>query len=158
MTMKWKLQPKIKIYEALGCVADGRIELIGKNEARVYSSSRGKFYVVKYDAGARAIMANDNGSYWRGYLGYPAIAFLMSIGVMSFDARYAEALKDIAWKDINMSFKNDFEKTEKYIHDILRATNVSLEGFLWEVDDIMSQIETLDLSLLGKKVKPPIGY
>lgn len=47
MSMKWKLPPKIKVYEALGCVVDGRVELVGEHEARVYSSSRGKSYVVK---------------------------------------------------------------------------------------------------------------
>lgn len=156
--MKWKLPPKIKVYEALGCVADGRVELVGENEARVYSSSRGKFYVVKYDADARAIMVNDNGSYWQGYLGYPAIAFLMHIGVVSFDARYAEALKDIAWKDINTRFKNDFEKTAEYIHGILKTKGLILADFFREVESILAQIQKLDLSLLGKKVKPPTGY
>lgn len=156
--MKWKLPPKIKVYEALGCVADGRIEVVGEHEARVYSSSRGKFCVVNYDADARAIMANDNGSYWQGYLGYPAIALLMRIGAVSFDARYAEALKGIAWKDINTTFKNDFEKTAEYIHGILKTKGLILADFFREVESILAQIQKLDLSLLGKKVKPPTGY
>lgn len=62
--MKWKHPPITKIYEALGSVADERIELVGSS-AKVYSSSRNKFYVVSYEPGA--IMANDNGSYWQGY-------------------------------------------------------------------------------------------
>lgn len=158
MYMKWKLPPKIKIYEALGCVSDGRVELVNENEARVYSSSRGKFYVVKYDAGSRAIMANDNGSYWQGYLGYPAIAFLMRIGAVSFDSRYAEALQGIAWKDINTKLKNDFEKTAEHVQGILSSNGISLEDFSGEVSLILSQIQALDLSFLGKKVKPPTGY
>ncbi len=156
--MKWKLPPKIKIYEALGCVADGRIERVGEGEARVYSSSRGKFYTVTYDAESRSIMANDNGSYWQGYLGYPAIAFLMSIGVVRFSLEYAEALKDIAWKDINTKFKNDFDKTVEHIHSILQIKGILIQEFLLEIDDILHQVEMLDLSLLGKKMKPPIGY
>jgi len=36
--MKWKHPPIIKIYEALGSVADGRLKLDG-NFAKVYSSS-----------------------------------------------------------------------------------------------------------------------
>jgi hypothetical protein len=94
--MKWKLPPRIKIYEALGCIADGRMEVEG-NMAKVYSSSRGKFYTVTYDPERQAIMANDNGSYWQGYLGYPSIAFLMHVGAIRFDHAYAEALEGVAW-------------------------------------------------------------
>ena len=72
--MRWKNPPKIKVYEALGCIADNRIE-VNENEAKVYSSSREKYYTVKYDR--NSIMSNDNGSYWVGYLGYPSIALLM---------------------------------------------------------------------------------
>jgi len=46
--MKWKHPPIIKIYEALGSVADGRVEVSG-NTAKVFSSSGNKFYVVSYD-------------------------------------------------------------------------------------------------------------
>lgn len=155
--MEWKLPPKIKVYEALGCIADGRMEVEG-NTAKVYSSSRGKFYTVTYDPKARAIMANDNGSYWQGYLGYPAIAFLMHISEIEFDWTYAEALRGIAWKDINTKFKNDFDKTTEHIHEILKERGVSVEMFLEEVDGIMKRTEELDLSLLGKKTKPPSGY
>jgi hypothetical protein len=102
----WKLPPKIKIYEALGSVADSRLEVMG-NSAKVYSSSRGKYYTVTYDAAQQAIMCNDNGSYWQGYLGYPAIAYLLESGVISYDHDLAKLLGDIHWKDINQGFKND---------------------------------------------------
>lgn len=157
--MKWKIPADIKIYEALGTVADGRLELgeDGKS-AKVYSSSRGKFYTVTYDPEQKAIMSNDNGSYWQGYLGYPAIAFLMVTGEIAFDRKYAEALKGIAWKDINTKFKNDFDRTVEYIHSTLGDKNVSLDGFLGEVASIRRQIEDLDLSLLGKRKRPLVGY
>ncbi len=108
--MKWEHPPIIKVYEALGSVADNRIEVTG-NEAKVYSSSGNKFYTVNYDPGTQSIMTNDNGSFWKGYLGYPAIAFLMKIGVLPYDEGIGNLLKDIKWKDINQRFKNDFEKT-----------------------------------------------
>jgi hypothetical protein len=80
--MKWKTPPDTKIYEALGTVADGRVKVEG-NTAKVFSSSGNKHYDVEYDPKASAIMANDNGSYWNGYLGYPAIAFLMATNVIT---------------------------------------------------------------------------
>ena len=100
----WKLPPLIKVYEALGCLADGRIE-IENNSARVYSSSIGKYYPGTYDPEINAIMCNDNGSYWQGYLGYPAIAYLLSTGIIPYSPVLANLLKDIKWKDLNTQYK-----------------------------------------------------
>lgn len=155
--MKWKLPPKIKIYEALGCIGDGRIE-IKENEAKVYSSSGNKFYIVKYDPGKNEIMANDNGSYWQGYLGYPAIAFLMKAKIIKFNSEYAKSLKGIAWKDINTKFKNNFEKTIEYIHSTLNNEGIIVDDFLNEINIVYQRIEKLELSTYGEKIKPPIGY
>ena len=32
-----------------------------------------------------SITANDNASYWQGYLGYPAVAVLLAIGALHAD-------------------------------------------------------------------------
>ncbi len=66
--MYWKIPPKIKIYEALGCLADGRLKKVD-GKVQVYSSSGQKFYTVTFDEKKKAIMTNDNGSYWIGYWG-----------------------------------------------------------------------------------------
>lgn len=155
--MKWKLPPKIKIYEALGCIGDGRMRM-EDNQAQVVSSSGGKSYTVKYDPGRNAIMSNDNGSYWAGYLGYPSIAFLMAKGVLKYDPECAEALKGIGWKDINVRFKNNFEKTESYIIGLLRERGFEEGRIKSEIDRIFSQIEKLNIEKLGPRVKPPKGY
>ena len=153
--MKWKHPPIIKIYEALGSVADNRVEISG-NTAKVYSSSRNKYYDVVYDPEEKAIMTNDNASYWKGYLGYPAIAFLMQSGVISYDKELGNLLRDIAWKDINQKFKNDFDKTLDFILSTKTTEEINrLKEFVGEVD---SEISSLKLSLFGKKVLPPDGY
>ncbi|OHB17298.1 MAG: hypothetical protein A2749_00855 [Parcubacteria group bacterium RIFCSPHIGHO2_01_FULL_45_26] len=80
LNLQWKLRHISKVYEALGAITDGRVEVIG-NTAKVYSSSRNKFYDVAYDASknasrpdsGQAIMSNDNSAYWKGELGYPAM-------------------------------------------------------------------------------------
>jgi hypothetical protein len=82
----------------------------------------------------------------------------MQKGVIKFNPVYAEALKGIAWKDINTKFKNDFDKTAEYVHEILREKGIIIGDFYKEVEDIYKQIEKLNLSLLGIKVKPPEGY
>lgn len=153
--MKWEHPPVIKIYEALGSVADGRVEVSG-NTGKVFSSTGNKFYEVSYDPGTKAIMANDNGSYWKGYLGYPSIAFLMKIGALSYDDKIATILKGVAWKDINQKFKNNFEKTLEFILSQKSPEEVSVLNNL--IQKIDGELKTLDLKLLGKKKAPPEGY
>jgi hypothetical protein len=153
--MKWKHPPIIKIYEALGSVADGRLEVSG-NTAKVWSSSGNKAYEVTYDPDSNAIMANDNGSYWKGYLGYPSIAFLIHLGVLEYSDTLAKLLQGIAWKDINQKFKNDFDKTLAHIlAPFSDEDREELSAYAARVD---SQIQTLGISMLGTKIKPPEGY
>lgn len=97
-------------------------------------------------------MCNDNGSYWVGYLGYPAIAFLMLTRRIKYEERFSEELKNIAWKDINVKFKNDFEKTESFVLDLIVKRGFSAEELISEVERIHSQIKLLNLDLLGKKL------
>jgi len=155
--MKWRLPPKIKIYEALGTLGDGRLEISG-NTAKVYSSSGDKFYSVAYDPKANAITSNDNSSYWVGYLGYPAIAFLLKKGVVAHDSDFAGALKGIPWKEVNTKFKNDFEKTEEHVNEILRKKGVDMNEFSAEIERIYNEIRKLKLDKLGKTQKPPVGH
>jgi hypothetical protein len=153
----WKQPPIIKVYEALGSVADGRIALDG-NTAKIYSSSGNKFYEVTYDPNTSSIMCNDNGSYWAGYLGYPAIAFLLIKGIVPYDDSSAQILKDIKWKDINQDFKNDFSKTEKYCQELVISRDGDLNALLEDINRIYEHITTHPYNLLGTKTKPPSGY
>lgn len=153
--MKWQHPPIIKIYEALGSVADGRLKLDG-NSAKVYSSSGNKFYTVNFDPSLQSIMVNDNASFYKGYLGYPAIAFLMMIGELKYSSPVAQILKGIAWKDINQKFKNDFDKTLNYILESKTLEEkTTLEA---EVHNIDLQLRAKSYSLLGAKIQPPEGY
>jgi hypothetical protein len=155
--MKWKNPPTIKVYEALGAIGDGRVHT-EENEAKVYSSSGNKFYTVTFDQDTSAIMVNDNASYWQGTLGYPAIAFLCLENVVKYNAKLAQDLAGIPWKDINTQFKNDFAKTEKHVKEKLFSLGWNEADLEREVQSVVAQVEKLDLSLLGKKTKPPLGY
>ena len=153
--MKWKLPPDIKVYEALGAVADGRVRAEGTG-AKVYSSSGNKAYEVEYEADSASIMTNDNGPYWQGYLGYPAIAYLMQEGVLAYDPAVGDLLKGIAWKDINTKFKNDFTKTIEHITAALSPEEKDAVAAC--VRRVQTGIAQLDLNLLGMKTPPPQGY
>lgn len=151
---KWKLPPIIKVYEALGAIADKRI-IVSKDKAEVYSSEGNKKYDVIYSESDNAIMVNDNGSYWVGYLGYPAIAFLMENGALEYISEYGEALKGVEWKKINTKNKNDFDLTQKEMDQILLQKNVNLDEFYLYLANTIKKIEEMDLNLLGSKIKPP---
>jgi hypothetical protein len=155
-----KLPPKIKIYEALWSIADGRIKISSllENEGKCYSSSGNKYYIIKYDEATNAIMTNDNGSYWKWYLWYPAIAFLMKKWIITYNEAYSQLLKGIARKDINQKFDNDFDKTIEYILDMLLVNAIDKKSFLQEIDHIYHYIEQLNLNMLWKKIQPPTGY
>jgi len=156
--MKWQIPQKTKIYEALGTLADNRLEITSPNSAKVFSSSGNKFYTITYSQIDNAIMSNDNGSYWKGYLGYPSIAYLMKIGKIKYNEKFSRLLKGIKWKDLNQKNKNDFEKTVQQVKNDLLLQGINIKELETQVDSIHNQIKSLDLNLLGQKTKPPKGY
>ena len=154
----WKSPPSIKVYEALGCIADKRI-VEEEDEIRVYSSSRNKYYVVNYDEKENAIVSNDNGSYYVGYVGYPAIAYLMLKEKLSFNQKYADALESIHWKDLNTKFNNDYFLVEEYIHKhYLEKHNISIKEFKLFVEEVLEEIQILQLKMLPFTSLPPKKY
>jgi len=155
--MKWQHPKIIKVYEALGTIADERLE-INKNAGKSYSSSKNKFYTITYDPTFNAIMCNDNSSYFRDTLGYPAIAFLMKKGILEYNEEYGNALKGIKWKDTNQKNKNDFDKTKDQIDQMLKEKEIDLEEFHTYCEKIIEKIKSLNLNMFGKKQLPPEGY
>lgn len=157
--MEWIVSPKRKhIYEALGCIADKRIEIDLNNGAKVYSSSRNKFYNVNFNPKNNEIMCNDNTSYYTDTLSYPCIALLLNNGIISHNPTFAQWLKGIKWKDINQKFKNDYTKTEAYVGELMKERDLSFDELNAEVDKINEQLFKIKVKMLGNKVKPPTGY
>src|SRR5229473_3132381 len=91
----WKMPPLIKVYEALGAIADGRVQIQDERSATVVSSEGDKTYAVAI--AAREVSANDNASYWQGYLGYPAIAVMIERNLVSARGDAINALGGIQW-------------------------------------------------------------
>jgi hypothetical protein len=99
------LPPRIKVLEALGSIADGRVKLVGDREAVVVSSMGDRQYAVYVDAEKGEAFSDDNGTRFRGYVGYPIIAVLMLKGVLPYEERFAKALAGLPWKELNERFK-----------------------------------------------------
>jgi len=141
MPTRWKIPPRIKVLEALGSIADGRIELVSENEARVTSSEGDRIYTVKWD-GKLGITSNDNGSVYRGYLGYPSIAFLMLKGILPFDKELAEALKGLPWRRLNEKFKS-YRLVEAYIKEELREKGIEDKRVDQFIEKTLQEIKKL---------------
>ncbi|MFI7116121.1 hypothetical protein [Amycolatopsis sp. NPDC049868] len=154
MAAAWKPSPVIKIYEALGAVADGRVEIDG-DTARVTSSDKAKTYDVRHDPAAGSITANDNGSYWQGYLGYPGIAYLMERGVLAYDSGLTAGLAGVPWKELATRYRNDWAKVEKHVREDLSGKGVDLDRFDAGLAEISSRLEELALTKLSPRLRPP---
>lgn len=153
MNKFWKLPPPIKIYEALGAVADGRVELISENQAKVRSSSGNKTYDVAFNPETHELSVNDNGSYYQGYLGYPALAFLMIKGLLPLDKTLSNELKGIHWKQLNQENKNDFGKTVAYLYTLTPQSE--LETY---AQTVLDALRNLSLKRPAAIPSPPKGW
>lgn len=71
--------PRIKVLEAAGCIGDNRVKIVDSSRA-VVSSSTGerKYRVILLEEGQGVFRAysDDNGTVYKGYVGYPIIAFM----------------------------------------------------------------------------------
>ncbi len=142
--------PRIKILEALGAVSDGRIHVIDEHRARVVSSEGDKEYDVYVDWEQGIAYSNDNGTKFRGYVGYPIIAMLMLQGRLPFDKRLADSLKGIPWKKLNEKYKK-YWIVEKIVKNIASKKGVKPEEIDAFINMVMNKLAKRKLRL----VEPP---
>lgn len=154
----WQKPHISKIYEALTAIADSRIELVGENSARCYSSSRGKFYEVHYDPTTESVMSNDNTAYYTDAVSYPMLALLMVKGKIHYNQKLLGMLEGIHWKDVNQKFKNDYDQAIEHVLADLEAKGVEVDFVRSEVLKIYEVAANVKLNRLGNKIKPPEAY
>ncbi len=141
-----KMPPRIKVLEAAGSLADGRVEILDDKRARVVSSLGDKTYTVIVDAEKRLVYSDDNGTKYRGYVGYPIIAVLMKKGMLPYNERVANALKGIKWKTLNEKYKK-YWLVEKIVKNIAQRKGVPSEEIDRYVETVLSQLKQLELRL-----------
>ena len=108
-----RLPPRIKVLEAAGALADGRVRVRrlpkGLAVARVSSSAGDREYLVVVRQGnggsVLRVYSDDNGTRYRNYVGYPIIAVLMELGLLPRDPEVEEALKGVRWRELNEKYK-----------------------------------------------------
>lgn len=153
----WKLPPRAKVYEAFSAVADGRVRLTGPGSATVTSSGGDKVYDVTWSDDDRLISANDNASYWQGYLGYPALAVLLARGELRAGEDVVRALAGVKWHDLNARFKRDYDAAVAHVLAGLPAGAPDARAIDRAVDAVLEQLSALGLQRAGRGRRPPAG-
>lgn len=139
-----RLPPKIKVLEALGAVADGRVKVLGGGRCEVVSSEGDKTYTVLIEG--EYAYSNDNGTIYRGYIGYPILACLMAGGKLPADKELAERLRGIPWKRLNEKFKK-YEDVLQYIYAERGIDRERAEGY---ISMVLKEVGKLRLKFGGK--------
>ncbi len=151
----WKLPPRAKVFEAFTAVADGRVRLTGHGSATVTSSGGDKTYDVEWSDDGRTVTANDNASYWQGYLGYPIIAVLLARGEIHADETAVTAVAGVPWHDLNKQYRRDYEAA--VAHVLRQAKDHGGDPALVEreVAAVLEQLDALGLQRAGRGRRPP---
>ena len=151
----WKLPPRAKVFEAFTAVADGRVRLGGPGSATVTSSAGDKTYDVEWSEDGRTAAANDNASYWQGYLGYPVIAVLLARGELRAGEDAVAALAGVPWHELNKRYRRDYDAAVAQVLGSLPKDCAALVER--QVDDVVAQLAALGLQRAGRGRRPPAG-
>jgi len=100
--------PRIKILEAAGAIGDNRVKVISENKALVKSSTGEREYkvvLVESGEGTYRAYSSDNGTLYRGYVGYPILSFMMIKGILPVDNEVVKAFIGVPWKELNEKYQ-----------------------------------------------------
>ncbi|AFH42730.1 hypothetical protein IOK49_04380 [Fervidicoccus fontis] len=148
------LPPRIKVLEALSTIGDKRITIIDDKNAIVKSSDGTREYKVYLDLEKKIANSNDNGTFYKGYMGYPIVSFLMLKGIVPYKEDVAELLKGIQWKTLNEKYKS-----YKIVENIIKRSYKQKGRDPRELDQIMDSVmEALkNLELYTETENPQTG-
>jgi len=151
----WKLPPRAKVFEAFTAVADGRVRLTGSGSATVVSSAGDKTYDVEWSEDDPTVTANDNASYWQGYLGYPIVAVLLVRGELHAAQDAVAALAGVPWHELNQRYKREYDAAVAHVlRELPGGAAVVVER---EVDRVLADLAALRLQRTGRGRRPPAG-
>jgi hypothetical protein len=148
----------LKIYEALWCIGDSRLQLVpsedGVISAQVISSDRSKIYTVSYRQSDQSIMSNDNSSYRNSEVWYPSLALLLFLDVLDYQSEYGEALSGISWKTINMENNNNRSLTQQQVDEKLVLQGIDSDTLHQYCEMLLHTLWSLWLQYLWEKKQP----
>jgi hypothetical protein len=100
---------------------------------------------VSYNAAQHTLSTNDDGALNQGYLGYPAIAFLLKTGKLKYDERLLSLLKGIDWTKIKRQANKHHEETLRILLGQIFSAGGDVDALSAECEDILEQIRELKL-------------
>ncbi|VVB66679.1 Uncharacterised protein [Candidatus Gugararchaeum adminiculabundum] len=130
------------------------------NSAKVKSAIGDYEYSVKWNGekeiGKGRIDSNDDEALFKGFLGFPAIAFLMKKELVSVNPAILEASRGIDWEKIfeeNEKGKKDAShETESKIKSELIRRGVKQEEIEEYLKKTLKEIKKLEMKPLGELV------
>lgn len=143
--MKLSMPPRVKVLEALGAVSGGRVRVLSEKEAEVDASEGQRTYRVYVDLEKRIADSDDNGTVYRGYVGYPIIAFLMALKQLPYDEEIGRLLASVGWRTINERYKS-YRVVESVIKERLAKGGIPSERVDRVIKDVLEQVKKLGLS------------
>jgi len=157
--IKLKCPPSIKVLEAAGAIADGRVHLESERAvvrvyAKVVSSEGDRTYrvFVKKIINGYSAYSDDNGTRFRRYVGYPIISVLMLMKALPRNRDVEEALKGIEWRKLNETYKRYSLVEEVILRRIRNEHKINeIENFK---NEVMSQLRSMQIYYdpsLGKR-------
>ncbi len=151
----WKMPPIAKVYEAIGALGDGRVTIKDSTHASVRSSDDSKLYEVEISDDGREVSSNDSASYWQGYLGYPAIAVMLARGLYSPRADVVKALSGVPWKELNMRFRNNYDRTIAEVLQQAEQNGYDVAAILQEAEAVLDALRAASPLRGARRRRPP---
>ncbi len=143
------LPPRIKVLEALGALADGRVRKESENFFSVVSSDGSRTYRVYVErVGQREFRAcsTDNGTVFRRYVGYPIISVMMLLGYLRRDLEVEKALSSIPWRRLNETLKK-YALVENEVMKVVSSRGVNPRVVYATVSRVMTELGELIITL-----------
>lgn len=137
-----EMPPRIKCLEALSAVWKGRVRRVGDGEFEVVSSRGERTYRVIIKG--QSVFSDDNGTIYRGYIGYPIIAALIVLGILPNEERLGRAIADVEWATLNETLKS-YRKVEERVKAKARESGISSSDVDGYVETCMRELSKLSL-------------
>ncbi|MEM0021311.1 MAG: hypothetical protein QW039_02515 [Fervidicoccaceae archaeon] len=130
--------------EALSAVAEGRIKQLSDKEATVVSSDEQREYKVYLDLDRGIASSTDNGTKFRGYIGYPILALMMLKGALPYNEDLASKLIGVKWRALNERYKS-YRIVEKIVMDEYKKKGGDLDRLENLVKEVMEKLKNIEL-------------
>ncbi|BAA80690.1 hypothetical protein APE_1689 [Aeropyrum pernix K1] len=134
--------PAIKVLEAAAALGDRRVRILAGGSAgvwvaRVSSSGRPREYLVVVEprgAGQVYAYSDDNGTRFRGYVGYPILSLMMAAGLLPRDEEIERLLSGVNWTLLN-------ERMRSYAKVLEHLRKTRIPGEKWgRVERFMAEV------------------